>query len=178
MKSSGKQWAIVRYQAGNSPQRRRRVGADTLERLLLLGIAMGDANAVKETGRLANGKGLNNTAFAASWQTGDARSAVDLLFDTARVGQAAQFARTYAPSPVGKAVNAWRGELEQKGREKARLGLLLPTHSEAATVSYLRKAGRPHSTVRRTLSAGRRTGCILTPGRLVVHILDHFKGPR
>ena len=86
--------------------------------LFLLGLAMGDANAVKEVGRLAKGKGLNNIAFAASWQTGDARSAVDLLVDTERASEGALLARTYAPSRVGKAVNAWRGELEKKGRAK------------------------------------------------------------
>jgi hypothetical protein len=100
----------------------------------LLVIAMVDANAVKETGRLMNGKGLGNTAFAASWQTGDARSAVGLLIDTERARKAAQFAWTYAPSRVGKAVNAWRGELEKNGRAKARLELLLPTHSEATSM--------------------------------------------
>jgi hypothetical protein len=64
MKSRGKHWAIVRYQAGNPPQRSGRISGH-VGALFLLGIAMGDANAVKEAGRLANGKGLNNTAFAA-----------------------------------------------------------------------------------------------------------------
>jgi coatomer subunit beta' len=91
--------------------------------LFLLGLATGDTAAMKDVGRLAKGKGLNNIAFAASWQTGDARGAVDLLVDTERASEAALFARTYAPSRVGKAVNAWRGELETKGR--ARVGALI-----------------------------------------------------
>ena len=86
--------------------------------LFLLSLAMGDKNAVKEVGRLAKGKGLNNIAFAASWQTSDARGAVDLLVDTERASEAALLARTYAPSRMGKAVDAWRGELEKKGRTK------------------------------------------------------------
>ena len=86
--------------------------------LFLLGLAMGDKNTVKEVGRLAKGKGLNNIAFAANWQTGDGRGAVDLLVDTERASEAALLARTYAPSRVGKAVGAWRGELEKKGRTK------------------------------------------------------------
>jgi hypothetical protein len=64
---------------------------------------MGDANVIKEVGPLAKGKGLHNITFAASWQTGDARTAVDLLVDTGR-------ARTFARSHVGKAVYASRGE--------------------------------------------------------------------
>ena len=86
--------------------------------LFLLSLAMGDQHAVKEAGRVAKGKGLNNVAFAASWQTGDARGAVDLLVDTERASEAALLARTYAPSRVGKAVTSWRAELEKKGRAK------------------------------------------------------------
>ena len=71
--------------------------------LFLPGLAMGGAIAVKEVSRLAKGKGLNNIAFAASWQTGDARSAVDLLVDTERVIEGALLSRI---SRVGKAVNA------------------------------------------------------------------------
>jgi hypothetical protein len=66
MKSRRKHWAIVRYQAGNPPQRSGRMSGH-VGALFLLGIAMGDANAVKETGQLVNGKGLDNTVFAASW---------------------------------------------------------------------------------------------------------------
>jgi len=47
--------------------------------LFLLYLAMVNTIAVKEVDRLANGKGLNSIAFVASWQTGDVRSAVDLL---------------------------------------------------------------------------------------------------
>ena len=63
-------------------------------------------SAVKEVGRLPKGKGLDTIAFAASWQTGDARGAVDLLVDAERACEAALLARTYAPY----------GELERKGR--------------------------------------------------------------
>jgi len=70
--------------------------------LFLLGIAKGGTRAVKEVGRLAQGKGLNDIAFAARWQTGDARSAVDLLVGTERASSAALLARTYVPSRVGQ----------------------------------------------------------------------------
>jgi coatomer subunit beta' len=86
--------------------------------LFLLGLAMGDKNAVKEVGRLAKGKGLNNIAFAANWQTGDARGAVDLLVDTERASEAALLARTYAPSRVGKAVERVARGAGKKGRTK------------------------------------------------------------
>ena len=88
--------------------------------LFLLSPAMGDKNVVKEVGRLAKGKGLNNIAFAASWQTSDARGAVDFLVDTEHASGAALLARTYALSRMGKAFPAWRGELEKKGRTRVR----------------------------------------------------------
>jgi len=83
---------------------------------------------------------------------GDARSTVDLLVDTERVSKAALLARAYVPSRVGKAVSAWRGELEKKWR--AKVGALIgdPLRGEE-------KAGRTNCT-----SSGRRTGCTLTLG--------------
>jgi coatomer subunit beta' len=93
-------------------------GAGDVGALFLLGLAMDDANAVKGDSRLTQGKRLHNIAFAASWQTKDARSAVDLLVDMEHASEAALFARTHVPSRVGKAVNAWRGELEKNGRAK------------------------------------------------------------
>ena len=87
--------------------------------LFLLGLAMGDTSAVKEVGRLAQGKGLNIIAFPACWQTGDARGAVALLVDIERASEAGLLARSYVPSRVGKI---------RKGGQ--RLELLLETHSE------------------------------------------------
>jgi len=43
---------------------------------------------------------------------------VDLLVDTERASAAGLLARTYAPSRVARAFNAWRGELEKKGWAK------------------------------------------------------------
>jgi coatomer subunit beta' len=86
--------------------------------LFLLGLALGDAPGVSEVGRLARARGQHNIAFAACWQTGDARSAVDLLVDTSRAAEGALLARTYAPARVGPAVRAWRAELERRGRAK------------------------------------------------------------
>jgi len=43
-----------------------------------------------------------------------------LLVDTERASEAVLLARTYVPSRVGKAVNAWCGELDKKGRAKVR----------------------------------------------------------
>lgn len=59
-------------------------------------------------------KGLNNLAFATSFQLGNTQSCVDLLIKTQRAPEAALFARTYAPSQVPKAVDAWRGGLKPK----------------------------------------------------------------
>lgn len=80
-----------------------------------------DKNAVKEVGRLAKGKGLNNIALAASWQTGDGRGAVDLLVDTERAGEAALLVRTHAPSQVGMAVKAWRESWRKKAGRRLEL---------------------------------------------------------
>jgi hypothetical protein len=60
---------------------------------------MGDINVVKDVGRLAKVKRLNNIAFAASWQRGDTRSIVNLLVDTERGSKIALLARTYDPGP-------------------------------------------------------------------------------
>jgi coatomer subunit beta' len=45
---------------------------------------------------LAN-KGQNNIAFAAIWQLGDPKAAVDLLIKSDRQAEATLLARTYAP---------------------------------------------------------------------------------
>ena len=63
-------------------------------------------------------KGQNNLAFASLLQLGDAKPCVDLLVKTHRAPEAAMFARTYAPSKVPDAVDAWRAELKAKGRAK------------------------------------------------------------
>jgi hypothetical protein len=63
---------------------------------------MDDTTAVKEVCRLVRGKELNNTPFAASWQTGDVRSAISLLVDMEHVSGVARPAQRYAPSRVGK----------------------------------------------------------------------------
>ena len=63
-------------------------------------------------------KGQNNLAFASLLQLGDPKPCVDLLVKTHRAPEAAMFARTYAPSKVPDAVDAWRAELKTKGRTK------------------------------------------------------------
>lgn len=94
-------------------------------------------------------KGQNNLAFAAYWQLGDSKSAIDLLVNTDRAPEAALLARTYAPryvfltsrslksiltssrySRVPKALGAWRTELENKGKAKTAASLADPARGE------------------------------------------------
>jgi len=126
----------------------RNVGA-----LFLLYLAMINTIAVKEVDRLANGKGLNNIAFVASWQTGDVQSAVNLLVGTGRASEAALLARTCAPFHVAKAFNALRGELSKKWWAKG--GALIADHSEGRRELF--EEGREDTLDREDGTVGRET---------------------
>lgn len=92
------------------------------------------------------GKGQNNVAFAALWQLGDPKAVIDLLIQTDRAAEATLLARTYAPryvlyycdkvftnsspSYVPKALQAWRTDLEAKGKSKAASLLADPSKPE------------------------------------------------
>ena len=110
---------------------------------------MVNTNAV-EVDCLANSDGLDNTTFVARWQTGDVRSAVDLLVDTERASSAAllarsyarSYAQSYAQSRVAKAFNAWRRELEKKGR--AKVGALIGDPLRGEERELFEEAGRTH----------------------------------
>ncbi|KAF9554871.1 coatomer protein [Agrocybe pediades] len=84
---------------------------------LLLG-SIGDVKALRGLCEEAEQKGQNNLAFAILLQLGDVAGCVDLLIKTQRAPEAAMFARTYAPSLVPKAIQAWKAELSAKGRSK------------------------------------------------------------
>jgi len=75
----------------------------------------------------AEKKGQNNLAFATLFQLGDAKACVDLLAKTQRIPEAALLARTYAPSKIPETVNAWRSDLEGKGRSKLAASIASPT---------------------------------------------------
>lgn len=92
--------------------------AGDLSSLMLLLLSIGDRNGLEQLARKAEEKGQNNLAFAALLQTGNPAACVDLLVKTQRAPEAAMFARTYAPSKVPEAVQAWKGELTAKGRAK------------------------------------------------------------
>jgi len=86
--------------------------------------------------------------------------ALDTALSIAEPCGAALLARMYAPFRVAKAFNAWRGELDKKGRVKVGARIADPLRREG--VSRLRKAGRTRCTAKTALRAGRRTGCTLT----------------
>ncbi|KIL57237.1 hypothetical protein M378DRAFT_88171 [Amanita muscaria Koide BX008] len=100
--------------------------ASDLSALLLLLLSVGDREGLKELAEKAVEKGQNNLAFATLWQLGDARSCVDLLIKTQRQPEAAMVARTYAPSKVPEAVNAWKADLDNKGRGRIAKSLAHP----------------------------------------------------
>ena len=68
---------------------------------------------------MATKKGSNNIAFAARLLLGQKSECIDVLLDTDRAPEAALFARTYAPSLVGKSVNQWKKNLGAKGKKIA-----------------------------------------------------------
>ncbi|TFY68559.1 hypothetical protein EVJ58_g935 [Rhodofomes roseus] len=92
--------------------------AGDLSALMLLLLAIGDRDGLAKLAATAAQKGQNNLAFASLLQLGDPKPCVDLLVKTHRAPEAAMFARTYAPSKVPDAVDAWRAELKTKGRTK------------------------------------------------------------
>ena len=76
---------------------------------------------------MAEQKGQNNLAFATLLQLGDPNACVDLLVKTQRAPEAAIFARTYAPTKVPEAVQAWKSELTTKNRSKIAAKIADPT---------------------------------------------------
>ncbi|KAK0447642.1 coatomer protein [Armillaria borealis] len=101
--------------------------AGDLSALMLLLLAIGDRDGLKALSSKAAEKGLNNLAFASMFQLGDANSCVDLLVKTQRAPEAALFARTYAPSQVPKAVDAWQADLKAKNRPKIAASVAHPS---------------------------------------------------
>ncbi|KAL0568744.1 Coatomer subunit beta' [Marasmius crinis-equi] len=100
--------------------------AGDLSSLMLLLLSTGDRDGLTELAKKAEEKGKNNLAFATLFQLGDANSCVDLLMKTQRAPEAALFARTYAPSQIPKAVDAWQADLNAKGRSKIAAGVAHP----------------------------------------------------
>ncbi|SJL02680.1 probable SEC27-coatomer complex beta subunit [Armillaria ostoyae] len=101
--------------------------AGDLSALMLLLLAIGDRDGLKALSSKAAEKGLNNLAFASMFQLGDVNSCVDLLVKTQRAPEAALFARTYAPSQVPKAVDAWQADLKTKNRPKIAVSVAHPS---------------------------------------------------
>ncbi|KAF8165977.1 coatomer protein [Crassisporium funariophilum] len=92
--------------------------AGDLGALMLLLVAVGERDGLEKLAVEAKEKGQNNLAFAVMLQLGDTAGCIDLLISTQRAPEAALFARTYAPSQVPKAVNAWKSDLTTKNRTK------------------------------------------------------------
>jgi len=102
--------------------------AGDLSSLMLLLLSIGDRDGLKKLASQAEEKGQNNLSFAVRLQLGDTHGCVDLLTKTDRAPEAALFARTYAPSLVPNAVDAWRTTLGSVNRKK--LAASIPSPSE------------------------------------------------
>ncbi|KIY50151.1 coatomer protein [Fistulina hepatica ATCC 64428] len=92
--------------------------AGDLSALLLLLMSIGDRDGLSKLAGQAEEKGQNNLAFATHLQLGNTNACLDLLIKTHREPEAAMFARTYAPSQVPRAVEAWRTSLQAQSRSK------------------------------------------------------------
>ncbi|KAI5120315.1 hypothetical protein M0805_000375 [Coniferiporia weirii] len=103
--------------------------AGDLSALMLLLLAIGDRDGMTQLAVQAEEKGQNNIAFATRLQLGDSEACVNLLVKTERAPEAALFARTYAPSLVPKAVDAWRTELASKNRKKLAAAVASPAEN-------------------------------------------------
>ncbi|KIJ57284.1 hypothetical protein M422DRAFT_57615 [Sphaerobolus stellatus SS14] len=103
--------------------------AGDLSALLLLLLAIGDRPGLEKLSEEAVRKGQNNLAFATLLQLGDAKGCVDLLVKTGRAPEAALFARTYAPSEVPKATEAWKSSLVTGGKKKLAAIIADPTEN-------------------------------------------------
>jgi coatomer subunit beta' len=85
--------------------------AGDLEGLLLLHLAVGNAKGVASIAEEAKKLGKHNLAFTASWVSGDAAAASEVLKTTKREPENAILARTYLPSAVPENLQAWRSAL-------------------------------------------------------------------
>ncbi|KAF7798395.1 hypothetical protein EIP86_009616 [Pleurotus ostreatoroseus] len=103
--------------------------ASDLGSLMLLLLSIGDKDGLAKLAAVAEEKGQNNLAFASLLQLGNPAACVDLLVKTQRAPEAAIFARTYAPDKVPEAVQAWRGDLKSKKRDKLAAAIADPTET-------------------------------------------------
>jgi len=105
--------------------------AGDLNALMLLLLSTGDQAGLRQLATKAEKKGQNNLAFASLFQLGDAKACVDLLAKTQRTPEAALFARTYAPSKIPEIVDAWKSDLQGKGRSKLASSIASPTEHDS-----------------------------------------------
>jgi len=104
--------------------------AGDLNALMLLLLSTGDKAGLRQLAVKAENKGQNNLAFASLFQLGDAGGCVDLLTKTQRTPEAALFARTYAPSKIPGIVDAWKLDLQGRGRPKLASSIASPTEHD------------------------------------------------
>ncbi|KIM26794.1 hypothetical protein M408DRAFT_330396 [Serendipita vermifera MAFF 305830] len=154
--------ALSRWKFGLARECYRKAG--DIGASFLIETALGDKSGVRNVAKEAVSKGQNNIAFAALWQLGDPKAAVDLLIKTDRPAEAALLARTYAPCRVPKALQAWRTDLESKGKSKVANLLADPSRGQDAE---LFQEGWSESLAREEGIYGRATNGDLDVGRVL-----------
>jgi coatomer subunit beta' len=89
--------------------------ANDLSALLLIYTSTGDSEGLAKLAELAGQKGANNVAFAANLTLGRRGECVEVLLESGREAEAAMFARTFKPSMVPKALDAWKASNSKVG---------------------------------------------------------------
>jgi len=97
--------------------------ANDLGSLLLLYSASGNKDGLKALAERAKQASAFNVEFECLWLLGDVDRCVELLRETGRGSEAVMFAKTYKPSLVPGAFNAWKESLDKSG--KGRVGRML-----------------------------------------------------
>ena len=96
--------------------------ANDLGGLVLLYSSLGKREGIMTIARKAAAEGKNNIAFLCFFLTGMTAECVHLLRNTARVPEAAFFARTYAPSEVAVVLSLWKQDLVAREQPKVAEG--------------------------------------------------------
>ncbi|KAI8925123.1 coatomer WD associated region-domain-containing protein [Entophlyctis helioformis] len=117
--------ALTSWQYGLAEECLRR--ARDLEGLLLIYQTSGNAAGLEELSKMAAEAGSNNIAFVCHFLLGRTEQCVELLIQTARIPEAALFARTYVPSQIPRVLAAWKASLEKLGKKKAAEALADPS---------------------------------------------------
>jgi coatomer subunit beta' len=104
--------------------------AKDLGPLLLLNIATGNTEDLKQLAVTAEAAGAHNIAFSCLWQTSDIEGCIKLLQKTNRQAEAALFTRTYKPGMAKDVTISWKEYLVANKRGKIAEAIGVPGEDE------------------------------------------------